>query len=231
MIGINRHVKSIIMDTQTYTAYLPVATPDFTADPPSIVRKIPGHDPVKDVYSTDMTCNLGAQPLADDGVARVGEVTAGSVAQYFWNEWSHLSPIHTYMARCDPDCGSFTGTEGDVWFKIEERTVDETGEWASQQLHDDNFRWNVTIPACLAPGQYLIRHEIIQLTSAREEGECQFYMNCAQVNVIGDGTLEPTELVALPGAYSPTDPGVLWDSYTQDPLDYVMPGPRPLQCP
>jgi hypothetical protein len=58
-----------------------------------------------------------------------------------------------------------------------------------------------------------------------------FYMNCAQVNVVGNGTAVPTELVALPGAYSPTDPGILWDTYTQDSKDYVLPGPRPFQCP
>jgi hypothetical protein len=118
------------MDTTTYTGYLPVATPDFTADPPSILRKIPGHDPVKDVYSNNMTCNAFAEPISDDGVARVGDIHAGSIAQYFWNEWSHLSPIHTYMARCDPDCGSFTGSDGDkVWFKIEEAATDEEGTW------------------------------------------------------------------------------------------------------
>lgn len=27
-------------------------------------------------------------------------------------------PIFTYMAKCDPNCGSFTGTKGPVWFKI-----------------------------------------------------------------------------------------------------------------
>lgn len=220
------------MDTKTYTGYLPVETPDYTADPPSILRKIPGEGPLKDLDSNNLTCNAFAEPISDDGVARVGNIQAGSVAEYYWNEWSHLSPIHTYMARCDPDCGSFTGSDGaKVWFKIEEDAADEEGVWASQRLHDDNFRWNITVPPCLAPGQYLIRHEIIQLTTAREEGGCQFYMNCAQVNVVGDGTVVPTDLVALPGAYSPTDPGILWDSFTQDPKDYVLPGPRPIQCP
>lgn len=30
----------------------------------------------------------------------------------------NVGPIFTYMAKCDPNCGSFTGTKGPVWFKI-----------------------------------------------------------------------------------------------------------------
>ena len=40
---------------------------------------------------------------------------------------------------------------------------------------------NVTIPSDLAPGQYLIRHEIIALHLATQLGGAEFYPSCTQV--------------------------------------------------
>lgn len=91
------------------------------------------------------------QQVNDNGVARVAPVTAGSKIAYHWVPWPHLNPIQTYMAKCDPDCGSFTGNTGKVWFKIEEEGANP--QWATQRMHNDNHRWNVTIPSCLKPGQ------------------------------------------------------------------------------
>lgn len=62
---------------------------------------------------------------------------------------------------------------------------------------------------------YLIRAEIIAL----HEGEvsytvnprrgAQFYPDCVQIEVTGDGTVELPEGVSFPGAYSHEDPGVV----------------------
>lgn len=113
--SIIRYIKSVIMNSQTYTGYLPVATPDFTANAPSILRKVNADNPVFDVYSPDITCHTSAVPISDNGVSRVGTVKAGGIITYQWNEWSHLSPMLTYMARCASDnCGTFTGREGPV---------------------------------------------------------------------------------------------------------------------
>ncbi|KAH7082726.1 glycoside hydrolase family 61 protein F [Paraphoma chrysanthemicola] len=229
------HVKSVVMNSKTYTALLPAASPNFDAAPPSIMRKVYGKinaEAIYDVYHKNITCGGGAQPISDNGVARVGKVTAGSNVRYHWNDWPHISPILTYMARCDPDCGKFTGSEGKPWFKIEEYAVGPDGYWATERLTAQRNVWNVTIPACLAPGQYLIRHDIIQLTSAKDVGGAMFYPNCLQVEVTGTGKVVPTaNLAGFPGAYSPTDPGILWNSYTQEDEDYVLPGPKLFTCP
>jgi hypothetical protein len=193
------------------------------------MRKVDKENPVIDVFSNDFTCGKGAVPIHDNGVARVGKVTAGSVMQYFWNGWPHLSPIQTYMAKCDPDCGKFTGSSGKVWFKIAEDGGNPV--WATQRLFDDKFRWNITVPACLKPGQYLVRHEIVQTDSCRDLGTCHIFMNCAQVEVVGTGTAVPTGLVAIPGAYKFEDPGIWWNVYTNNRTNYVGPGPRPWKCP
>lgn len=109
----------------------------------------------------------------------------------------NLGPLFTYMAKCDPDCGSFTGTKGPVWFKIGMCSLsmnytrnlrltlcaeDEMGynnvtnSWATQKMFDDGNTWTSIVPACLTPGQYLVRHEIIALSDAYKVGGCQFYV-------------------------------------------------------
>lgn len=39
----------------------------------------------------------------------------------------------------------------------------------------------------------------------------QFYPNCVQIEVTGDGTVELPKGVSFPGAYSYEDPGVVYD--------------------
>lgn len=85
----------------------------------------------------------------------------------------------------------------------------------------------VTIPPTLAPGNYLLRHEIIALQRVAIY-TAEFYPNCAQLRVSGsqNGAPTPDELVAFPGAYHDTDPGVFDPTvYDPDSPPYVFPGP------
>jgi cellulase len=42
-----------------------------------------------------------------------------------------------------------------------------------------NGGWvDMTMPSCIAPGNYLLRAEIIALHSAKNQGQAQFYMVC-----------------------------------------------------
>lgn len=70
--------------------------------------------------------------------------------------------------------------------------------------------YNATLPKNLAPGQYLVRHEIIALHLAITKGKAEFYPSCQQLNVTGNGTGVPSsdELLSFPGAYSDDDPGI-----------------------
>lgn len=70
-----------------------------------------------------------------------------------------------------------------------------------------------TIPECLEPGFYLVRHELIALHAAFAYPGAQFYPGCHQLEVTGSGTTIPTGLVGFPGAYSPEDSGVTYDAY------------------
>lgn len=68
--------------------------------------------------------------------------------------------------------------------------------------------WKSTIPANLKPGKYLIRHEAIALHGSASEGGAQFYPNCMQLLVSGDGTELPDATVNFPGAYGKRDKGI-----------------------
>ena len=77
-----------------------------------------------------------------------------------------------------------------------------------------NAGYAYTIPSCLAPGFYLVRHEIIALHSAWAFGEAQFYPSCHQLRVISTGSEVPTVgLVAIPGVYSANDTGIYYNCW------------------
>lgn len=74
-------------------------------------------------------------------------------------------------------------------------------------IGSNNASLTVTIPANLAPGNYLIRHEIFAFHTANEP---QWYPECAQLVVTGAGTQTPSTAykVAIPGVYKMSDPSV-----------------------
>lgn len=103
-----------------------------------------------------------------------------------------------------------------------------------------------TIPSCLEPGYYLVRHEIIALHSAYQYPGAQFYPGCHQLEVTGSGSTAPSGLVAIPGAYAGSDAGITYDSYkgmrrtslfamlrvltVVAATEYTIPGPALFTC-
>jgi hypothetical protein len=90
---------------------------------------------------------------------------------------------------------------------------------------DDYKLVEATIPASLAPGEYLLRAEQIALHMAGQPNGAQFYLSCAQIKVTGSGSAVPGPTVSLPGAYSSNDPGILVDLWQNPPTNYRGPGP------
>lgn len=85
---------------------------------------------------------------------------------------------------------------------------------------------NTTIPAGTPSGEYLLRVEQIALHMASQPNKAQFYLACSQIQVTGGGNGTPGPLVALPGAYKSTDPGILVNLYNgMQPNQYQPPGP------
>ncbi|KAK7190675.1 hypothetical protein DPSP01_013395 [Paraphaeosphaeria sporulosa] len=133
----------------------------------------------------------------------------------------HPGPAQVYMsASADPakDDGS-----GD-WFKIYYLGPSSNTTWATDRATQINF----TIPLATPPGPYLLRLEL-PFPIKDWPGHSQWYVNCAHVNIVGDGTGTPGPTIRIPDDYTSYDegiglttPGVDFDTG----LDwYVPPGP------
>jgi len=195
---------------------------------PSVIRKVDSQDPNYRASNPALTC--GVDELA---ASQVADANPGDSMTFSWkgadySNWPHnTGPMLTYMASCSSTCDQFDATQA-KWFKIHQvGRQDGSALWFQQVLYDGGVD-NVTIPSNLAPGNYLVRHEIIALHLATEPDMAEFYPACAQLSVGGSQTGKPNddELVSLPGAYSDSDPGI-YDPNVFDPtVPYVFPGPN-----
>ncbi|KAB5590486.1 Polysaccharide monooxygenase [Ceratobasidium theobromae] len=186
--------------------------------------------PVEDVTLIDVQCNgYTAGGLAGSTPApAVAVAAAGTNVALNWTTWpdSHVGPVITYMARAPSDVTSWNPGTDAVWFKVAEQGL-ENGKWAATDIltGENNSIYTFTIPPTLKAGQYIIRHEIIALHSAYAYPGAQFYPSCIQVEVTGSGTeTGPSELVAFPGAYTSSTPGIVFDVY-KGATEYPIPGP------
>ena len=233
------YVSQAVIGGQTYEFYNPNTDPYMNPTPQRISRAIPGNGPVEDVSSIDVECNgysaggqVGSSPAPLHAPA-----AAGSTVSLTWTTWpeSHMGPILTYMARCPAAGCQDWQPDGDaVWFKIQEEGREGSSDnWASvsitpspyckivykmtyiliQDAIIDDEDVAYTIPSCIPAGYYLVRHETIALHAAYAYPGAQFYPGCHQLEVTGGGSTSPSGLVSFPGAYSSSDPGVVYDAY------------------
>ncbi|KAL5340207.1 glycoside hydrolase [Aspergillus crustosus] len=177
--------------------------------------------PVESVSGPDIRCNKdGDNGDATETLAITAGETIGFTVR---SSISHPGPLLAYLAKAPGEAADFDG-EGDVWFKIYEDEPDVSAGglvWPS----DGATTVSIPIPASIPAGDYLLRVEHIALHSAGSEGGAQFYISCGQLSVTGGGNASPSPLVAFPGAYSPTDPGILINLYWPVPTGYTPPGP------
>jgi hypothetical protein len=191
------YVAQVAIDGKDYYGNLPNADPV-----PSIVRQINDVSPVKGADNPYLNCGQDAQ-LA----SLVANANPGSQMQFWWkggdgSDWPHnIGPIMTYMAQCvGTTCDKYNSTTAE-WFKIEETGL-EPGDmvWYQQNISAsisphifslltalgavNGGPSNITLPPTLAPGQYLVRHEIIALHLANEMGGAEFYPSCTQVRCV-----------------------------------------------
>lgn len=116
---------------------------------------------------------------------------------------THPGPLQFYMAKAPEGetAETFNG-DGDVWFKIfHDDATWRTGEWWPSWSNYGRDNVTVTIPPCLAEGDYLLRVEHIAIHNAAHENGAQFYIGCAQLHVSGEGT-KSFPGVSIPGLYS-----------------------------
>ncbi|KAJ3032690.1 hypothetical protein HDV00_007210 [Rhizophlyctis rosea] len=206
--------------------------------------RLPTYDgPIQDVTDSHMACNgYGQNTIVYPSKYKV-PVKAGDTISLKWLhaldnyvgdsdtanpvDPGHKGPISVYMAKVSDALGP-APTSG--WFKIYEDGLTSDGKWAVDRLYANKGIMDVKIPECLAPGDYLFRGELIALHGAGNVGGVQVYMECAQLTVSSSGSTVPSNTVSFPGAYSPTDPGILINIYYPTPTSYAIPGPRPFTC-
>lgn len=63
---------------------------------------------------------------------------------------------------------------------------------ATDTLIANNNSWTATIPLTLKTGNYVIRHEIIELHATGAPGGAQAYPFCFSLAIIGTGTAAPS---------------------------------------
>jgi len=198
--------------------------------------------PQQDVTVEYIACNGGANPTTPS--SDIIDVAAGSTVQATWRHTltstaandatyvidpSHKGPVQAYMKKVT-DAVNDVGY-GDGWFKVSEAGLTNvaTQDWATTDLIAAAGVQSIPIPACIESGQYLLRAEIIALHAANTQGGAQFYMECAQINVVGGTGTQTPSTVSLPGAYTATDPGILINIY-ETLSSYAIPGPAPFTC-
>ncbi|CAG7851064.1 SubName: Full=Related to endoglucanase B {ECO:0000313/EMBL:CCA72182.1} [Serendipita indica DSM 11827] len=146
---------------------------------------------------------------------------------------SHKGPIQVYLAKVDNAASA--SSSGQKWFKVASEGLNG-GKWAVDTMIANNGMWSFKLPSCIAPGQYLLRGELLALHSAYSQNGEQFYISCAQINVTSGGSFSPSSTVSFPGAYSPTDPGILINIYGSSGQPdnggkaYTPPGPAVITC-
>ncbi|KAF4620618.1 hypothetical protein D9613_000781 [Agrocybe pediades] len=198
----------------------------------SCVRLPASNNPVTSVTSNDIACNIAGTSSGVCPVNAGDQLTVEMHQQPGDRSCSneaiggdHYGPVQVYMAAVS-DATTAVGSSQN-WFKVAEMGMPSNNPvyWATEVLNDNCGHFTFTVPKDLAPGNYLVRAEVIALHVASSVGGAQFYMSCYQINVSGSGSTKPAT-VKFPGAYSATDPGILINIY--EPLStYAIPGPTP----
>ncbi|KAH6613725.1 glycoside hydrolase [Chaetomium sp. MPI-SDFR-AT-0129] len=220
------------IEGETYTGYNPSIAP-WEADQGTIAWPAWNTNlgPVygSNVTTPDIICSINSTNANKVAVP----IAAGATLDLHWTAWadSHHGPIFTYLAACNGECATVDKTEL-KWFKIAElgqltlgTEAGYPGTWAADELRANNGSWPVTIPESIKAGNYVIRNEILALHSAYDVGGAQFYPQCANIVITGDGTAEPEGVVGTE-LYTETDPGVHYNIYNDAPdTVYPLPGP------
>ncbi|ROT41928.1 cellulose-growth-specific protein [Sodiomyces alkalinus F11] len=209
--------------------------------------RAPGsNNPVENVNSPDLTCGLVTRVSRD-----VIEVEAGdSIGAWYQHviggaqypgdpdnpiAASHKGPLTAWLARVDDAANA--PVQGLEWFKVAEDNFDtSTGRWGVDNLLDQDGWFYFDLPRCIAPGDYLLRVELLALHSAYGRGGAQFYTSCANLRVTAGGDFVPNDTVAIPGVYDAADPAIQIMIYGNSGRPdnnfrpYQAPGPRPITC-
>lgn len=173
------HVTGIVADGVYYAGfsldyyYEKVNTGTFTESVGWWAEDLDNGYVAPSAYNTsDIVCHLDGQPAN-----MTATVSAGGTVEFQWTSWPHPGPVITYVALCGGECTDPTLDKMALeWVKIDEggfSVPDQT--WAAYDLAANNNSWTVDVPADLAAGNYVFRHEIIAVHGSESVGGAQNY--------------------------------------------------------
>ncbi|KAF9269756.1 hypothetical protein L218DRAFT_850422 [Marasmius fiardii PR-910] len=191
----------------------------------SPIKQLTDVGPNKGANNPNITCGHGAKPAA-----LVVDAMPGDKMSFDWRDGDgnkNASPLLTYMASCgNRACNDFDPMNAN-WFKIQETGLLSNHTWKQADLKNGDTI-HASIPSNLAPGNYLVRSEILSLHNANVRGGAEFYVDCVQIRVGGNKNGKPSDkdLVKFPGGYSDDDPGIYVPKIFDGISNYVIPGPK-----
>ncbi|ROT41278.1 glycoside hydrolase [Sodiomyces alkalinus F11] len=186
------YLSTVTLDGTTHQAYNP-GQPTSSGIGWSFTATDEG--PVKDIYHPDLVCRQDAHPTHNHG-----PVSRGGTVSFHWTSddkqlnpygWapSHKGPIMTYIAPCPHgDCVNLDKSAL-RWTKIDHKGLvagpaSDAGYWATDALRDNGGVDTISLPASIAPGNYVLRHELVALHKAHE-WEPEFYPQCVNIRITG----------------------------------------------
>ncbi|KAF9733349.1 fungal cellulose binding domain-containing protein [Paraphaeosphaeria minitans] len=203
----------------------------------NIRKNTNNNSPVTGLSDNNLRCNVGG--ASGSGTSVVSVASGSSVSFTADQAVYHQGPVSFYMTKVS-DAASADGSSD--WFKASLEALSGCSRCANllqikeigptfsggQAKWDMSTTYSVSIPSCIAPGDYLLRIE--QLGIHNPGSPPQFYISCAQVKVTGGGskTLSPT--TKIPGHVKSTDSGYTANIYNPDFKSYVVPGPKVATC-
>ncbi|KAJ2983502.1 hypothetical protein NUW58_g6239 [Xylaria curta] len=213
-------------------AWIQGADPNWFYQPQGSVPETPGWQALNqdngfvspDAFSTaDIACHKSAKP----GKKYI-EANGGDTLTLYWNTWpdSHKGPVINYLAKCNGECTS-ASSGGLSFTKISEAgylSGNNPGTWVTDTLIAQNFTSDVKIPSGLAPGNYVLRHEIIALHGAGSKNGAQAYPQCLNIKVGGSGSKSLPSGTPGSSLYTSTDNGIIFSLYSAF-NSYPIPGP------
>ena len=154
---------------------------------PSNLPSSQNNNPITDVSSENLTCNVGGTTGA--GTATLN-VPIGGTLTFEWHQHSarngedplgpsHKGPVLVYIAKAPGSVSSFDG-KGSVWTKIFEWGLGKhlsigyayrvdaqrmvvnpsSNEWATDVVNTQGGKHTVALPYSLPAGEYLVRESL-----------------------------------------------------------------------
>lgn len=115
------------------------------------IRMPPSNNPVTDVTSNDITCNVNGNVVPSS--VDICTAKAGDEITVLWDISSHPGPITHFLYGPVSDAKSATGLGS--WAKINE-TDQVNGVWANEIIGSNGGKYTFKLPSKLASGDYLV---------------------------------------------------------------------------